>query len=135
MTAVDAVRARQRAVRLLVALAGALVLAGLLPWVTDGETTVRLLALPLLLAGLLVTGAALRVRAAGRRQPSAPPVERGCDGCACGVSAGCAVASAAPAEPEPTPRESAAHEPATREPAAHGPAEPRATSGRSSAAG
>jgi len=71
-------------------LAGALLLAGVLPWLTGGESMVRLLALPLLLAGLVVTGAALRVHAAGRRVPSAPPVERRCDGCVCGLDGGCA---------------------------------------------
>jgi hypothetical protein len=76
---------------MLAALAAALLLAGGLPWVTGGEMTIRFLALPLLIAGLLVTGAALRVRAAGRKPaPSAPPVERGCDGCVCGPDGGCA---------------------------------------------
>jgi hypothetical protein len=75
------------------ALAAALLLAGVLPWVTGGEATIRFLALPLLIAGLLVLGATLRVHAAGRTPvPSAPPVERGCDGCACGVEGGCAAA-------------------------------------------
>ena len=86
-------KARQRAVRMLGALAAALVLAGALPWVTRGDSTIRLLALPLLLAGLMVLGATLRVWAAGRRPaPSAPPVERGCDGCVCGLDGGCAAA-------------------------------------------
>ncbi|HST64806.1 MAG TPA: hypothetical protein VLM05_06430 [Mycobacteriales bacterium] len=84
-----AVGARRRAVRKLGALAGVLLLAGVLPWVTGGELLIRLLALPLLLAGLLVLGTLLRVRTAPA--PSAPPVERGCDGCACGISGGCAV--------------------------------------------
>jgi hypothetical protein len=79
-------------------LAGVLLLAGVLPWVTGGETAVRLLALPFVLAGLLVLGATLRVRAAART-PSAPPVERGCDGCACGVSGGCAVPERSQASP------------------------------------
>ena len=74
------------------ALAGVLLLAGVLPWVTGGEWAIRLLALPLLLAGLLVLGATLRVRAAATAPaPSAPPLERGCDGCVCGISGGCAV--------------------------------------------
>ena len=89
---VTAVEARRRAVRMLGALAGVLLLAGVLPWVTGGEWTIRLLALPLLLAGLLVLGATLRVHAARKAPaPSAPPLERGCDGCACGVSSSCAV--------------------------------------------
>ena len=75
--------------RLLGILAAALLLAGLLPWVTWGELTIRLLALPMLLAGVLVAGAALRVRAVGRQVPSAPPVERGCAGCACGLADTC----------------------------------------------
>jgi hypothetical protein len=75
------------------ALAAALVLAGGLPWVTRGDSTIRFLALPLLLAGLMVPGATLRVWAAGRKPaPSAPPVERGCDGCVCGLDGGCAAA-------------------------------------------
>ena len=81
--------ARARAVRLLGFLAAALLLAGLVPWVTWGDLTIRLFALPMLLAGLLVTGTALRVRAAGRRVPSAPPVERGCEGCVCGLKTDC----------------------------------------------
>lgn len=81
--------ARRRVVRLLGILAAALLLAGLLPWVTWGELTVRLFALPMLLAGLMVAGAAVRVRAVGRRVPSAPPVERGCEGCVCGLESGC----------------------------------------------
>jgi hypothetical protein len=73
------------------ALAGVLLLAGVLPGVTGGEWVIRLLALPLVLAGLLALGATLRVRAAGAVTPSAAPVERGCDGCACGISSTCAV--------------------------------------------
>jgi hypothetical protein len=76
---------------MLAALAGAMLLAGVLPWVTGGDATIRFLALPLLLAGLMVLGATLRVWAAGRRPaPSAPPVERGCDGCVCGLNGTCA---------------------------------------------
>ena len=85
-------KARQRAVRMLGALAAALLLAGALPWVTGGESTIRFLALPLLLAGLMVLGATLRVWAAGRTPAPAPPVERGCDGCVCGLQGGCAAA-------------------------------------------
>jgi hypothetical protein len=88
-----AAEARRRAVRLLGVLAAALLVAGLLPWVTGGELTIRLLALPMFLAGLMVAGAALRVRALGKVVPSAPPVERGCEGCVCGTSAGCDTAS------------------------------------------
>ena len=47
-------KARQRAVLMLGALAAALLLAGGLPWVTGGDSTIRFLALPLLLAGLMV---------------------------------------------------------------------------------
>jgi hypothetical protein len=90
---VTADRARRRAVLMLSALAGAMLLAGVLPWATGGESTIRFLALPLLLAGLMVLGVTLRVWAAGRRPaPSAPPVERGCDGCVCGLQGGCTVA-------------------------------------------
>ena len=50
----------------------------------------------LLLAGLMVLGVTLRVWAAGRRPaPSAPPVERGCDGCVCGLQGGCTAAGQA----------------------------------------
>lgn len=70
-------------------LAAALLLAGLLPWVTWGQLELRLLAVPMVLAGLVVAGAALRVRARGRRVPSAPPVERGCEGCVCGLNTTC----------------------------------------------
>lgn len=96
MTVLDAERARRRAVLLMGVLAATLLLAGLLPWVTAGPWLVRLLGLPLLLAGLLVAGAALRVRAvpqARQQAPSAPPVERGCDGCVCGIGGGCAAPS------------------------------------------
>jgi hypothetical protein len=97
---VTAVQARRRAVRMLGTLAGVLLVAGVLPWVTGGETAVRLLAVPFVLAGLLVLGATLRVHAAGRAAaPSAPPVERGCDGCACGISGGCAVPERSQAAP------------------------------------
>ena len=85
----DADQARRRAVLLVGGLAAALLLAGLLPWVTGGDSTVRMLALPMLLAGLLVAGAAVRVATVRRPAPSAPPVERTCDGCSCGAG-GCA---------------------------------------------
>jgi hypothetical protein len=98
---VTAGQARRRAVRNLGTLAGVLLLAGVLPWATGGDLVIRLLALPLLLAGLLVLGATLRVRAAGRAPtPSAPPLERGCDGCACGISGGCSVPQAVPERSE-----------------------------------
>jgi hypothetical protein len=85
---------------MLSALAGAMLLAGVLPWATGAESTIRFLALPLLLAGLMVLGVTRRVWAAGRRPaPSAPPVERGCDGCVCGrEGGGCAVADRPDAE-------------------------------------
>jgi hypothetical protein len=90
---VTAGQARRRAVRMLGVLAAALLLAGLLPWVTWGDATVRYLALPFVGAGLLVLGSTLRVWSAGRTpSPSAPPVERGCDGCVCGLDGGCAAA-------------------------------------------
>ena len=87
---------------ILSALAGAMLLAGVLPWVTGGESTIRFLALPLLLAGLMVLGVTLRVWVAGRRPaPSAPPVERGCDGCVCGRQGGCATAEQPGAKAQP----------------------------------
>ena len=99
---VTADRARRRAVLILSALAGAMLLAGVLPWVTGGESTIRFLALPLLLAGLMVLGVTLRVWVAGRRPaPSAPPVEGGCDGCVCGRQGGCAAAEQPGADLEP----------------------------------
>lgn len=94
-----AVQARRRAVRMLGTLAAVLLVAGVLPWVTGGELAIRLLALPFVLAGLLVLGATLRVRAAGTVTPSAPPVGRGCDGCACGVADSCAVPERSQASP------------------------------------
>ena len=105
MTARDADQARRRAALLLGGLAGMLVLAGLLPWVTGGETLIRLLALPLLLAGLLVSGAAIRV-AVVRRPTPVTPVERTCDGCDCGAGR-CAAAGSAgqpPMAPGPAGR-------------------------------
>jgi hypothetical protein len=89
VTVRDADRVRRRAVLLVGGLAAALLLAGLLPWVTGGESTVRMLALPMLLAGLLVTGAAVRIAVVRRPAPSAPLVERACDGCVCGLDGGC----------------------------------------------
>ncbi|CAA9276021.1 MAG: hypothetical protein AVDCRST_MAG41-3236 [uncultured Corynebacteriales bacterium] len=77
------------------ALAAALLVAGLLPWLTGGETTIRMLALPMFLAGLLVSGVALRVHAAGRQAPPARAAGLGCDGCMCGQQpAGCATPAA-----------------------------------------
>ena len=58
----DAAQARRRAVVRLGVLAAALLLAGLLPWVTMGPLPARLLALPLLLTGVLVAIVAVRVR-------------------------------------------------------------------------
>ncbi|MFL6131127.1 MAG: hypothetical protein ACJ73E_18960 [Mycobacteriales bacterium] len=94
MTVREADRVRRRAVLLVGTLAAALLLAGLLPWVTGGETTIRMLALPMLLAGLLVTGAATRI-AVVRRPAPVSPVERRCDGCTCGAG-GCAAPGTAP---------------------------------------
>jgi hypothetical protein len=80
---------------MLAALAAVLLVAGVLPWATGGETIIRLMGLPLFLAGLMVLGVTLRVWYAGRRAaPSAPPVERGCDGCVCGLDGGCAAETA-----------------------------------------
>lgn len=79
---------RRRAVLLIGTLAAALLLAGVLPWVTGGETTIRMLALPMLLAGFVVAGAAVRI-AVVRRPTAVTPVERPCDGCTCG-GGGCA---------------------------------------------
>ena len=93
----EAGRARRRAVVRLGVLAAALLVAGLLPWVTMGPLPVRLVALPLLLAGALVAVVAVRVRTVlARPRPSAPPVERRCDGCVCGTGGGCAALSGQP---------------------------------------
>ena len=89
VTAAEAARIRRRAVLRLGALAAALLVAGLLPWLTAGPLPARLLGLPLLVAGALVATATARVRPAAAR-PSAPPVERRCDGCVCG-GGGCAI--------------------------------------------
>ena len=100
---VTADRARRRAVLMLAALAAAMLLAGVLPWATGGEAVIRFLALPLFLAGLMVLGVTLRVWAVGRRPapaPSAPPVERGCAGCVCGLSGTCVAASAGDGQPD-----------------------------------
>jgi hypothetical protein len=97
VTVRDTDRVRRRAVLLLGGLAGTLVLAGLLPWLTGGETTIRMLALPLLLAGLLVTGAAIRI-AVVRRPAPVTPVERSCDGCSCGAGGCAALSGQQPAE-------------------------------------
>lgn len=89
----DRDRVRKRALLLVGTLAGVLVLAGLLPWVTGADPTIRFLALPLLLAGLMVTGLAVRFAKVRRERPMTPvtPVERGCEGCVCGLSKdGCA---------------------------------------------
>jgi uncharacterized membrane protein YccC len=94
----DRDRVRRRALRLVGTLAGVLVLAGVLPWVTGADSTIRFLALPLLLAGLMATGLAIRFAKVRRARPMTPvtPVERGCDGCACGLSKdGCGTAAEA----------------------------------------
>jgi hypothetical protein len=85
----DRERVRRRLVLVVGTLAGLLVLAGVLPWVTGGDSTIRFLALPMLLAGLMVSGAAIRI-ATVRRPTPVTPVERTCDGCCCG-GGGCGV--------------------------------------------
>lgn len=105
----------RRATLRLGALAAVLLVAGLLPWVTGGTQGVRLVALPLLVAGLGVGAVALRVRSVLTRQAAtaaypAPLVERGCDGCACG-GGGCGSAG-------PTATASAGSTPADTAPGA-----------------
>ena len=94
VTAGDGRRVRRRATVRLGVLAAVLLLAGLLPWVTAGPLSARLVALPLLLAGALLVVLTARV---GTMVPqlrrSAPPVERRCDGCVCGTTGGCAALS------------------------------------------
>jgi hypothetical protein len=93
VTAGDGRRVRRATVRLGV-LAAVLLLAGLLPWVTAGPLPARLVALPLLLAGALVAVLTARVGTmVPQLRPSAPPVERRCDGCVCGTAGGCAARS------------------------------------------
>ncbi|HEX6755046.1 MAG TPA: hypothetical protein VF109_03775 [Mycobacteriales bacterium] len=108
MTTADGKAVRRATVRL-GALAGVLLLAGLLPWVTGGTLAARLVALPLLLAGVGIGAVAVRLRSvlmaadpADAAYP-APLVERGCDGCACGAG-GCGSAA------EPTVTEPAGGE-------------------------
>jgi hypothetical protein len=94
VTTADGKVLRRAALRLGV-LAAVLLVAGLLPWVTGGSLGVRLVALPLLLAGVGVATVAVRVRAVmPRADPAypAPLVERSCDGCACGAG-GCGSAA------------------------------------------
>src|SRR5690242_11879743 len=118
---------------MLSALAGAMLLAGVLPWATGGESTIRFLALPLLLAGLMVLGVTLRVWAAGRRAaPSAPPVERGCDGSVCDQQGGSAVAARPDAELAAEPDAAPATGP-VRGRAGPAPAARRAPAGRTPA--
>jgi hypothetical protein len=50
-----------------------MLLAGVLPWATGGESTIRFLALPLLLAGLMVLGVTLRVWPPAGAGSVAPP--------------------------------------------------------------
>ena len=78
-------------------LAALLLLAGTLPWLGGGSLTIRLIGLPLLLAGLVIGGVvglvAYRLRQAAElaRRPSASAGSGGsggCGGCACG-SGGC----------------------------------------------
>ena len=84
------------------ALAAALLLAGAAALGDRRRVDDPVPGVPLLLAGLMVLGATLRVRAAGRTPaPSAPPVERGCDGCVCGLQGGCAAAGQQSRSPPP----------------------------------
>ena len=93
----------RRATLRLGALTAALLVAGLLPWITGGATAARLVSLPLLLAGIGVAAVALRVRSVLSRRAAAaaaypaPLVERTCDGCACGAG-GCGSAPAPDAQ-------------------------------------
>lgn len=96
MGVTTAVGTRRRLVTRLGALSAVLLVAGVLPWATWGDLSIRLLALPMLLAGLLVAGLALRVHAAGR---PAPAEQLGCGGCQCG-GGGCGTE---PADADATP--------------------------------
>jgi hypothetical protein len=107
----DAKLGVRRATLRLGALAAVLLVAGVLPWVTGGSTGARLVALPLLVAGIGVTAVVLRVRSVLAQRAAvaaaypAPLVERGCDGCACGAG-GCG--SVAPEAPDAEDAEPAA---------------------------
>lgn len=76
-------------------LAVLLLLAGTLPWVGGGSLTIRLIGLPLLLAGLVIGGVvglvAYRLRQATELARSAPASagSGGCGGCACGAGGCC----------------------------------------------
>ncbi len=94
VAAVGTGRARRRAVLRLGLLAGVLLLAGGLPWVTAGPLPARLIALPLLVAGLLVAAVTVKLRSIlPRVRPAAQLVERRCEGCVCGIERGCALLS------------------------------------------
>jgi hypothetical protein len=80
-------------------LAGMLLLAGALPWITGGPQAVRLIAVPLLVTGVMMGAATASLRTAplaGRagRAGVAEPATAG-PTCACGATAGCQAGSAA----------------------------------------
>lgn len=103
-TSTRAAARRQITIRLGL-LAAVMLVAGGLPWVTAGPLAARLIAVPLLLAGLLAAWVVIRVRAlpagpvrtprpAGTAGTGTGGQPAGCGGCACG-GAGCAAEDAA----------------------------------------
>ncbi|HEY9473802.1 MAG TPA: hypothetical protein VIS06_08115, partial [Mycobacteriales bacterium] len=82
---------RRRALAQVGVLAALLLVAGTLPWFGGGSLAVRLIGLPLLVAGLLIGGVvglvAYRLRqASGLARPAPASVgSAGCGGCACGA--------------------------------------------------
>lgn len=70
-------------------LAALFLTAGLLPWLTGGTGTARLLAAPLAVIGAAAAYALVR---SNRPQP-VPVRAAGCGSCQCGTNAGCATAA------------------------------------------
>lgn len=89
---VRALDVRRRAMARVGVLAALLIVAGALPWLGGGSLAVRLIGLPLLVAGLLVGLLGYRMRHAPLRVPYPGAAEGtgGCGGCACGADGCCA---------------------------------------------
>jgi len=82
----------------LAALAGLLVLAGALPWITWGPLATRLVALPLLLVGALMAATCARLRTIRITHAPRAAERPACATCACGTPGVC---RAEPAETGP----------------------------------
>lgn len=90
---------RRRAIARVGLMAALLVVAGVLPWVSGGPLSVRLLALPLLAAGVFLGAAAFRLHRTLPPMPDAASADTrpaACAGCACGASGGSASGSSMP---------------------------------------